>query len=206
MPELSLLIADDHLLVRETLANFLAADPDLVVETAASLPEALDRIAARGRFDVVLLDVMMPGMGGLEGVVRAVAANTGGAVVVFSGAVRRAFVDEAILLGARGFIPKNLPTKSLIHALRFVAAGNVFRPAAHMVQEQRDFPAELRHLSPQEGRVLLLLCEGKSNKEIARAMALSEVTIKTHMRAICAKLQARNRTHAAMIANAHLTR
>jgi DNA-binding NarL/FixJ family response regulator len=182
MPEMSLLIADDHLLVRETLTHFLASEPGLVVDTAGSLPEALARIAARGGFDVVLLDVMI------------------------SGAVRRAFVDEAIALGARGFIPKNLPTRSLIHALRFVAAGNVFRPATHMAEEQQDFPAALRHLSPQEGRVLLLLCEGKSNKEIARVMTLSEVTIKTHMRAICTKLEARNRTHAAMIANAHLTR
>lgn len=206
MSDLSLLIADDHLLVREALAHFLAAEPGIRIEMADSLPDALRAVAKHGPFDVVLLDVMMPGMDGIDSVARAVAANAGGAVVIFSGAVRRAFVDEAIGRGARGYVPKNLPANALIHALRQVASGRIFLPMSHLTDEAADFPQELRHLSPQEGRVLLYLCEGKSNKEIARAMELSEVTIKTHMRAICAKLDARNRTHAAMIANAHLRR
>ncbi|MFN3937637.1 MAG: response regulator [Gemmobacter sp.] len=204
MSDLTLLIADDHLLVRETLAHFLAAESGIAVSMAESLPETLEAIAARGGFDLVLLDVMMPGMGGLAGVERAIAANGGGAVVIFSGNVRRAFVEDALKLGARGFIPKTLPARSLIHALRHVAGGKTYLPVSYMAEDPDELPDGLRHLSPQEGRVLMRLCQGMSNKEIARQMSLSEVTVKTHMRAICNKLAAKNRTHAAMIANQHM--
>lgn len=204
MTGLSVLIADDHLLVRDTVAHYLAAEGDVTVALAETLPEALRAIDARGRFDVVLLDVGMPGMDGLAGIERAVAANGGGAVVLFSGGLKRAFVADAVARGARGFIPKTLPARSLIHALRFVAEGRVYLPVQFLSEESAGNGAPLAGLTPQEGRVLRHLCAGMSNKEIARAMDLSEVTIKTHMRAICHKLGAKNRTHAAMIATPHL--
>lgn len=200
MAQHSVLIADDHQLVRDTLAHYLTADPAFRVAVADSLPEALARIAAQGVFDLVLLDVTMPGMDGLEGVDRAVRANAGGAVVLLSGNVRQGFVTEAIGRGARGFIPKTLPARALIEALRQVLSGRVYLPVAFHAGTEI-LPGPLGDLTPQEMRVLRRLCEGKTNKEIARDMELTEVTIKTHMRAICSKLGARNRTHAAMIAN-----
>ena len=204
MQQLSVLIADDHQLVRDTIAHYLASEPGVDVALAVSLPEALSGIAERGGFDIVLLDVLMPGMDGLSGVDRAIAANPDGAVVLMSGAARRGYINEAIARGARGFIPKTLPARGLIHALRLIAAGRVYLPVALMAEETADLPEPLRHLTPQEGRVLRRLCEGMTNKEIARELHLGEVTIKTHMRALCSKLGARNRTHAAMIATPFL--
>jgi DNA-binding NarL/FixJ family response regulator len=186
--------------VRDTVAHYLTREAGVSVELAESLPEALAVIAREGAFDIVLLDLLMPGMEGGDGVARAVAANAGGAVVLFSGALHRTTVDEALRAGVRGVVPKTLPARSLIHALRFVADGNIYLPISLMDKQNGALPDKLQSLSPQETRVLRKLCEGLSNKEIARRMDLSEVTIKTHMRAVCSKLGARNRTHAAMIA------
>lgn len=204
MQGLTVLIADDHQLVRDAVAHYLDAESGARVSVAESLAEALAAMRAAGGFDLVLLDVAMPGMAGLVSVEQAVAANPRGAVVLFSGSVRRGIVTDAVARGARGFIPKSLPARALVHALRLVAEGRVYLPVSFMAGETGDLPEPLRHLTPQEGRVLRRLCEGKTNKEIAREMDLSEVTIKTHMRTLCAKLGAKNRTHAAMIATPHL--
>ncbi len=203
MPPSSVLIADDHLLLRDTLLHYLDAEPDLQIDAASTFAEALDKVQAHGRYDVVVLDVVMPGMSGLESVVQMLAANAGGAVVLMSGQIPHALIDGAMRAGARGFIPKSLPAGTLRQALRQVLAGRVYLPPELHSDLPRALPAGLAHLTPQEGRVLRHLCEGRSNKEIARAMDLTEVTIKTHMRAICTKLDARNRTHAALIGSTH---
>ncbi|MFN3292292.1 MAG: response regulator [Gemmobacter sp.] len=203
MPVRSVLIADDHLLVRDTLVHYLQAGGDLRVDAAGSFAEALDRARTQGPYDVVLLDVVMPGMSGLESIQHMVAANDGGAVVLISGQLPHGLIDAAVRAGARGFVPKHLPASTLRHALRQVIAGRVYLPPEMHADLPRALPPALAHLTPQEARVLRHLCEGRSNKEIARAMDLTEVTIKTHMRAVCTKLEARNRTHAALIGSTH---
>jgi len=203
MPPNSVLIADDHLLLRDTLVHFLETDADFRIDAASTFAEALDKVQANNGYDVVLLDVVMPGMAGLDSVVQMLAANPGGAVVLMSGQIPHALIDAAVRAGARGFIPKSLPAGTLRQALRQVIAGRVYLPPELHSDLPRTLPPGLAHLTPQEGRVLRHLCEGRSNKEIARAMDLTEVTIKTHMRAICTKLDARNRTHAALLGSTH---
>lgn len=200
---LNVLIADDHQLIREMVEMYLRSQPDISVALADSLASTLEACQAAGGFDVVMLDLAMPGMAGLSGVEKVIAANGGKPVVLFSGNASRETVNQAIGLGAKGFIPKTLPAKSLTNAIRFVAAGETFLPMSYLMEDEPSPEQQGWNLSAQETRVLKKLCEGKTNKEIAREMELSEVTIKMYMRSICSRLGAKNRTHAAMIANQH---
>ena len=200
---MSVLIADDHQLIREMVEMYLKSQPDITVSLADNLASTLEACEEAGGFDVVMLDLAMPGMAGLAGVEKVIAANGKKPVVLFSGNASRDTVNQAINLGAKGYNPKTLPAKSLTNAIRFVAAGEVFLPMSYLMDDDPTPEQQGWNLSAQETRVLKKLCEGKTNKEIAREMELSEVTIKMYMRSICSRLGAKNRTHAAMIANQH---
>jgi DNA-binding NarL/FixJ family response regulator len=194
------LIADDHDLLRDTLALLLEREPDVTTAHAADLDGVVARIAEGGPFDLVLLDFGMPGMDGLEGLKRAMALNAGKPVALMSGVAPREVAEEALALGAAGFLPKTLPAKSLMNAVRFMVNGERFAPVQFMTA-RTEAPAERPGaLSPREAQVLRLICDGQSNKEMARALALHESTVKLHVRTLSRKLGARNRTHAAMIA------
>ncbi|OOY10911.1 DNA-binding response regulator [Thioclava marina] len=198
---LRILIADDHDLVRETIAMFLDADGNAETHSAKDLPEAIDKIETAGPFDLVLLDFTMPGMKGLEGLEKALAANGGQPVGLISGTATRLIAEQALEAGAAGFLPKTLPAKSLVNAVRFMAAGEIYAPVSFM--SGKDDPEETdfeRDLSEREKQVLRGLMAAKSNKEIARDLDLQEVTIKLHVKTLCRKLDAKNRTDAAMIA------
>jgi two-component system nitrate/nitrite response regulator NarP len=146
----------------------------------------------------VLLDIAMPGMASKTSVEEVIAANAPGAVVVFSGLVDETFVRQAILNGARGYIPKTLPLKSLSSTLKLIASGQIFVPFS--VQEPESIDIQTPRLSPKELAVLRLLVKGQTNKEIARALDSTEVRVKMHLRSICSRLNAKNRTQAALIA------
>lgn len=196
-PPARLLIADDHELVRDLVAAHLRADGGFEVATAATLPDAERLIAAQGGFDLVLLDLAMPGMQGVAGIDALIARNGGRPVVLFSGQARRESVAEAMARGARGLIPKNTPARDLPLIVLRLLAGETYLPPG-----DDPAPAGGAGLSPREMQVLRLVRAGRMNKEIAGELGLSEVTIKMHVRSICTKLNARNRTHAAMIAEA----
>ena len=143
----------------------------------------------------------MPGMHGLAGLTQAISANGGKGVAILSGNAPAQTAQDALKLGAIGFIPKTMGAQSLLNAVRFMAAGEIYVP----VDLMRPEPAAPAHplaekLSPRENEVLSGLCKGQSNKEIARDLDLQEVTIKLHVRTLCRKLDAKNRTQAAMIA------
>ncbi len=191
-----ILIADDHDLVREAIAVFLKSEGALDVLTVATVDEAVRVTTETGSFDLVLLDYNMPGMNGLDGLARMIAINEGRPVALISGNASRAVAEQAIRAGAAGFVPKTMSSKSMITAVKFMAAGEIYAPFNFMQQA----PAATGNLSQRETDVLRGLCEGKSNKEIARDLDLQEVTIKLHVKTLSRKLNAKNRTHAAMLA------
>jgi two-component system nitrate/nitrite response regulator NarL len=194
------LIADDHDLVRETIALFLGQAGDFEAETSNSLSTALAAIVMKP-FDIVLLDYNMPGMNGLEGVKKALEANGEKTVALLSGTAPKGVAQEALAIGAIGFLPKTLGAQSLINAIRFMASGEAYMPISVMREEEAALSNPLaKNLSKRELQVLEGLCKGKANKEIARDLDLQEVTIKLHVKTLCRKLDARNRTQAAMMA------
>lgn len=199
---MKILIADDHELVRDTLAAFLEQEDDLEVKTVEDLDAACDELQTGGvRYDLVLLDYSMPGMNGLEGLQRAIDLNVGRPVAMMSGTAPKAIAQEALDTGAMGFLPKTVGAKSLVNAVRFMAAGETFVPVKFMTDEaNEDINPLAQGLSPRELEVLSGLCRGLANKEIARELELQEVTIKLHVKTLSRKLDAKNRTHAAMIA------
>lgn len=195
------LIADDHDLLRDTLVLFLEAQGDIETRTAADLPGACKLIADEERFDLVLLDLNMPGMNGLEGLKHALALDGGQRVALLSGEATRDIAEQALEAGAAGFVPKTLPAKSMINAVKFMAMGEQYAPIDFMtaVDETPKHPLTEK-LSPRELQVLKGLTEGKSNKEIARDLDITEPTVKLHMKTLYRKVGAANRTQAALIA------
>ncbi|MEL6679539.1 MAG: response regulator transcription factor [Pseudomonadota bacterium] len=196
-----ILIADDHDLVRETIAMFLSADGDMVVDQASTLEEALALMAGSPGPDLVLLDFNMPGMNGMTGLRRALDAASGLPIAVISGVAQRETVDEAMEMGAIGFLPKSMPAKSMKNAVRFMAAGETFLPLDYLraTENEASHPFYDK-LSKREVETLRGLCRGLSNKEVALELGIQEVTVKLHVKTLCQKLGAKNRTQAAMIA------
>ncbi len=196
---MKILLADDHDLIRETIAAFLATEGFDTVSVAATLDEALCCIKQSGPYDLVLLDYRMPGMNGLGGLESAIAANAPKRVALLSGSISRGVAEAAVRAGAIGFMPKTLGSRDMVSAMRLMIAGKTFLPLAAFPEEPQEGPDEFQ-LSRREVDVLRGICEGKSNKEIARDHDLQEVTVKLHVKTLGRKLGARNRTHAAMIA------
>ena len=199
MVALRVLVADDHDLLRETVAAFLVAEgieADATVADFAALQAAL---GAADRFDLVLVDEGLPGMGGLAGLGGLIVERPSTPLALMSATTSRDLAEAALAAGARGFVPKKMAARAMVSAVRLMAGGEKFAPMGLLQAE----PAPLSPLSvltAREVAVLRGICAGKSNKEIARDLDLQEVTVKLHAKTLCRKLSARNRTHAAMIA------
>ena len=196
---MKLLVADDHSLIREAVTQVLEQEQDVSVESVPDLTEALQRLKDQKDFDIVLLDYAMPGMNGLEGLNKTISVANPTPVAVFSGVMSRTMVEAALEAGASGYVPKTLPSKSILNALRFMVSGEIYVPLEFSQQETLE-DKNVYSLSNRERQVLSGICEGKSNKEIALDLGLQEVTIKLHVKTLSKKLSAKNRTHAAMIA------
>ncbi|WP_171101138.1 response regulator transcription factor [Ruegeria sp. HKCCD7255] len=198
---MKVLIADDHDLILDTLVAFIDAAGGIEVETAPDFPAAKTLLENDGAFDLVLLDLNMPGMNGLAGLETCIALDGAQHVALFTGDTSRDLAQRALELGAAGFVPKTLPAKSLVNAIRFMAMGEQYLPAGFMNAEQpEDSHPMAQKLTERERQVLKGLTEGKSNKEIARDLDLSEPTIKLHMKTLYRKVGVSNRTQAALAA------
>ncbi|MCC5966101.1 MAG: response regulator transcription factor [Natronohydrobacter sp.] len=208
-----LLIADDHELLRDTLGSFLAQQKDIEAVTVGNITEAQQMIATNDPFDLVLLDYGMPGMEALDGLQTILALQDAPAVVLISGMAPHDVVERALRMGIRGFLHKSMPAASLVNALRFMALGERFVPVDFMIGQtaahSHDAPppaptpakSELaQSLTPREAEVLQALCQGLTNKEIARELGLTEPTIKLHVKTLYRRLGVSNRTQAAMVA------
>lgn len=191
-----ILLADDHDLVRDTVSMFLKSEGVEEVKAVQNLSEALTA-ARTSSFDLALLDYNMPGMNGLGGIEQMKDAMNGGPVAILSGTATPAIATGAIKAGAIGFLPKTMNAKAMIGAIALMVSGEVFMPIGI---QQNSSNSQSKTLTTRETEVLRALCDGKSNKEIARDLDLKEVTIKLHVKTLCRKLDARNRTQAAMIA------
>ncbi len=199
---MKVLVADDHDLVRDTVAAYLANGGGFETRTAVSLDDAIARVKEDGTYDLVLLDYTMPGMNGLDGLARMIELNGPRTVAILSGNAPATVAREAIDAGAIGFLPKTIAGKSLVHAINFMLAGETYMPMSVMREAEEPAPQHplAKQLSERELQVLEGLAQGLSNKEIARELDLQEVTVKLHVKTLSRKLDARNRTHAAMIA------
>lgn len=195
-----ILIADDHDLLRDTLVLFLEGAGDIETSAAADFDGAMNKISTEGPFDLVLLDLNMPGMNGLDGLSKAMEFDGGQRVALISGQATRDIAEKALEAGAAGFVPKTLPAKSLINAVKFMAMGEQYAPIDFMTAVEEDVNPLAEKLTKRELQVLKGLTEGKANKEIARDLDLQEPTVKLHIKTLYRKIDASNRTQAALIA------
>jgi len=205
-----ILVADDHKLVRDGLRPFLRElDSEAEIIDAATLDEAVAAIDGGAlRPDLVLLDLMMPGMAGLDGLTRIKALAPGIPVVIVSGYSSRDHVQAAVQAGAAGFIPKTVGGTAMVNALRLVLSGETYLPSSSFFEPSESSPPlrpgaappPFDRLSRREGEILAQLIEGRTNKEIAQALSLQEITIKVHLRNVYRKIGAANRAQAVRIA------
>ncbi|TVM04830.1 response regulator transcription factor [Vreelandella aquamarina] len=196
-----ILIADDHDLLRDTLELWFTRE-GMDMTSTRDLEHALRVIAEDDTFDFIMLDYTMRGMNGLEGLKRVIDAAKGARVAIMSGTAPRDVAFEALEIGAAGFVPKTLPARSLVNAVRFMAMGEQYVPHDFMTAEEEAPPEHplVQQLTRRELQVLEKLCDGLSNKEIARALSIEEPTVKLHMKTLYRKIGVQNRTQAALLA------
>ncbi|EYD75991.1 Transcriptional regulator, LuxR family [Rubellimicrobium mesophilum DSM 19309] len=202
----SALVVDDHPLFCDALAITLRAVAGVGrTEVADSLGAALARLAAGEGVDLVVLDLHLPDVSGLEGLVRLRAAARGAPVVVVSSLDDPRVVAAALQAGAAGFVPKHSGREVFRAALARIGQGGVFVPeglalAAPAAAAPAEALARLSLLTRQQARILELICEGKLNKQIAYDLAIADATVKAHVTAIMRKLGVQTRTQAVLLA------
>jgi DNA-binding NarL/FixJ family response regulator len=204
------LLADDEAMVREGFRLILESQPDIeVVAEAADGSEAV-QLARELKPSVVLMDIRMPKLDGLEATRRLLTSQTGTRVLVLTTFDNDEIVYEALKSGASGFLLKSAPRDQLVGSVRIVAGGEQLLAPAITRRLIEDFvrrpspgasqPTELEALSERELDVLRLIARGRSNDEIAHQLFVSESTVKTHIGRIFAKLGLRDRAQAVVIA------
>jgi len=216
---IGIVVADDHEVVRAGFAAILDTQPDFtVLGTAADGAEAV-RTCRERHPDVVLMDVRMPGMDGIEATRVLTSADSGPRVLVLTTFDLDEYVYDALVAGASGFLLKDVTPERLFDAVRVIAEGEALlapaitkrligefarqRPQPKIPTESTDLapePGPLAALTPRETEVLRLIAGGLSNPEIARRLVVTEETVKTHVSRVLNKLGVRDRTQAVVLA------
>lgn len=204
-----ILIIDDHPLMCDALALTLRISFGLKqVRTARSLAAALEQIRTEGVPDAVILDLNLPDARGSEGIVTLRRRLPDVPITLISADLERAMIAAVMAAGAQGYISKSLSREALVDSLRRMWAGEYVTPEGY--DRESDDPEEesrselmrrFASLTPQQLKILRLICKGRANKEISHELAIAEATVKTHISAIMSKIKARRRTQAVLLAN-----
>jgi len=207
---MNILIADDHALFRDTLHHYInRAHPGYKLYMASDLHEVVD-VLNRKSFqpDLCILDYRMPGMKGCESFAALLKSYPELTFAVMSGIAEREDIEKVLALKVAGFLPKTLPGRVLLKAIETMLTGQKYIPVEDNKLLAPTYFGEIAapaksnthnvRLTTREKEVLKLLCEGKSNRDIAEALSLKVVTIKLHVRGIFRKLACDNRTRAAL--------
>ncbi|WP_026313468.1 response regulator [Actinomadura flavalba] len=201
------LIADDHPVVRQGLRTFLGIQEDIEVVGEAEDGVSAVTLAESLRPDIVLLDLKMPGADGLAALTELRAREVPARVLVLTSVTERGRVLPAVRAGAAGYLYKDVDPKALVQAIRAVHDGHVlFAPDAAeavLAGEPAGDDRGLAALTEREREVLVHIAQGRSNREIARALVVSEKTVKTHVSNLLMKLGVQDRTQAALYAARH---
>ena len=202
MADYRFIIVDDHPLFRGALSQALSASfENAVILEAGSLDEVTERLATTADIDLILLDLTMPGVHGVSGLIYLRAQHPEVPVVIVSASDDAETIRNCLHCGASGFIPKSQPVKAIRNAIRKIIGGEVWLPAnvdltTVPIGEKTERVSRLSTLTPQQVRVLMMLGEGLLNKQIAYKLNVSEATIKAHVSAILQKLGVDSRTQA----------
>jgi DNA-binding NarL/FixJ family response regulator len=197
--EITCLIVDDHEVVREGLRLSLSRSPHIRVVGEAGDGRAAIELAERRKPDVVIMDVRMPTMDGLDATKELMEKEPDIAVLIFTAYSERSLLARGLESGAKGYILKEAPHETLVRAIEKVAGGESFidpalMPAFLSGKDREDM------LTAREREILQLLADGMSNADVAQRLFISQETVKSHVRHILAKLEADTRTHAVAIA------
>ena len=206
LKNIRVLLVDDHAVVRSGLADFLFAYDDLELVGEASSGEAAVSMCERVKPDVVLMDLVMPGMDGAEATRAIRQAYPDIQVIALTSYKEEDLVQAAMQAGAIGYLLKNITAEELAEAIRSAKAGRptLAPEAAQVLIHATTKPPDLGFdLTPRESEVLALLSEGLTNPEIAERLVVSRSTVKHHVRAILSKLGASSRTEAVALAIKH---
>ncbi|MGF1649631.1 MAG: response regulator [Hyphomicrobiaceae bacterium] len=201
-----IIIVDDHPLFRGALSQALGTGlDDVFISDVGSLDELSEKLAGAETFDLILLDLAMPGVQGFSGLLYLRAQHPEIPVMIVSATEDPLVIRRAIDFGASGFVPKSQPTESIREAVKAVLAGEIWTPrnldTLPSDDETVDLVRRLSTLTPQQVRVLMMLGEGLLNKQIAYKLGVSEATIKAHVSAILQKLGVDSRTQAVIAVN-----
>lgn len=206
MPErIRVLVVDDHPIVRQGLVAYLGTRDDITVVGEAADGHGAIAAAARLHPDVVLLDLVMPRMDGVEATRRLLELVPDTRVLVLTSFAAEDQVVDAVRAGAAGYLLKDVEPADISAAIGAVHRGDAFlhpEAAAHVIAavHHDDQPSGVEQLTPRERDVLALVGEGRSNREIAQQLTVTEKTVKTHVSNVLRKLGVRDRTQAALIA------